>query len=334
MTRKIVLTVDELQLEAEKHNGACLSGEFLGYAVKHIWRCEKGHTWASSPKSIINDHWCRRCANIQRVAYKKGSLEQIQEIAKNKGGYCLSETYLGSDNKLKFQCQSGHTWMATPHHLKNGSWCPYCSGGVNEEKCRYIFEYLFQDKFPKDRRVLNNKLELDGFNENFKLAFEYNGIQHYEFKPIFHKNRGNYERTIITDITKIKTCDEKGIKLIVIPYTVKNKDLFSFIVEQLERIGYKFNHQLLLIFSFDKFISGKLKRLLDIQNHAKAKGGDCLSISYIDKKTKLKFRCTEGHVWEASPDSIMNGRRWCPICANKIRSGKLKKFKSFHLQHL
>ena len=47
---------------------------------------------------------------------------------------------------------------------------------------------------------------------------------------------------------------------------------------------------------------------------ASEKGGKCLSPAYINASTKLRWECSEGHVWEATPNSIMRGR-WCPQCA-------------------
>ena len=54
--------------------------------------------------------------------------EEMQEIAKKKGGKCLSTVYVNDRTKLKWQCEKGHKWEATPHGIKRGTWCPYCAG--------------------------------------------------------------------------------------------------------------------------------------------------------------------------------------------------------------
>ena len=51
---------------------------------------------------------------------------------------------------------------------------------------------------------------------------------------------------------------------------------------------------------------------------AEKKGGKCLSIEYVNTRTKLKWQCKEGHVWEAKPKKIKRGT-WCPICARNVR---------------
>lgn len=72
-------------------------------------------------------------------------------------------------------------------------------------------------------------------------------------------------------------------------------------------------------------MKSKEEYLKEIQEIAKSNGGECLSNHYINTITKLKFRCGEGHVWEAAPRNIKKGT-WCPKCyLNK--QGHLKEIK-------
>lgn len=49
---------------------------------------------------------------------------------------------------------------------------------------------------------------------------------------------------------------------------------------------------------------------------AKDKGGECLSNSYKNGKTKLEFKCFCGEVWSAQPRYIVKGS-WCPHCGHQ-----------------
>ena len=50
------------------------------------------------------------------------------------------------------------------------------------------------------------------------MAFEYNGIQHYEYVPHFHRNgESDFLDQRERDIKKYKICREHGIELILIP---------------------------------------------------------------------------------------------------------------------
>jgi len=51
-----------------------------------------------------------------------------------------------------------------------------------------------------------------------------------------------------------------------------------------------------------------------MKNIANDRKGFCLSNKYIDASTKLKWQCSEGHIWKSKPLNVKHGS-WCPICA-------------------
>ncbi len=58
----------------------------------------------------------------------KGTIREMQLLAKSKEGICLSKTYINSKTKLCWECKYGHRWQATPLSVKNRkSWCPVCA---------------------------------------------------------------------------------------------------------------------------------------------------------------------------------------------------------------
>lgn len=116
--------------------------------------------------------------------------------------------------------------------------------GKYEKKCRDIFESLFDTDFPKIRPdfIVNTKtgkrLELDGYNEKLKLAFEYQGQQHYNFSPYFHKTQEDFTNQVYRDKIKKEACDKKGITLIEIPYNIEYNDLEDYIKMKLFDEGF------------------------------------------------------------------------------------------------
>lgn len=117
------------------------------------------------------------------------------------------------------------------------------SNNVSEEKCRRIFHSIFRGHdFPSVRPdFLRNPetgrcLELDGYCPELKLAFEYNGIQHYKFPNPFHRTRGEFEAQQRRDKFKTERCRDLGIDLIEIPYQM-NSRLEEYIREQLSILG-------------------------------------------------------------------------------------------------
>lgn len=69
--------------------------------------------------------------------------------------------------------------------------------------------------------------------------------------------------------------------------------------------------------------SSKQQRFQDglarLQAAAEARGGQCLSEAYVNsQKTHYRFRCAQGHEWEAIGQSIFRGS-WCSKCARQAR---------------
>lgn len=120
---------------------------------------------------------------------------------------------------------------------KNG--CYKCSKFRSENFCRNIFEKIFDKQFEKNRFKFINKLELDGFNEEIKMAFEYQGKQHFEYMPYFHRNGvSDLEKQKERDKFKRETCAKQGITLIEIPYNFNYNNpsaLIDFIFDQLNK---------------------------------------------------------------------------------------------------
>ena len=68
-----------------------------------------------------------------------------------------------------------------------------------------------------------------------------------------------------------------------------------------------------------------LKRL---QDHARARGGRCLSRSKHNScRTKVPWQCKLGHTWEARPSNVLHWGTWCPACSRKRRTPKKRSLK-------
>lgn len=299
---------------AKSLGGECLSDIYINGRTKLLWKCQNEHTWEAIPESIKRGHWCPICAG--RAKY---TIEEIQSYAKSKGGKCLSDIYVNNKTKLVWECSEGHVWSATFHDVKgDNTWCPHCYKFYSEEKCRYIFESLFLKPFKKNRKVLGKGYELDGYNQELNIAFEYNGIQHYQFDTFFYKSKRAFEKRIRDDQEKERLCKEKRIHLVVIPYTVNVGDerLLTYIFDQLHDLNIlpKIKFTELNLEDFYKASSV----LRELRGLAKSKGGQLLSNEYVNDKTKLRWKCSEGHMWEAVPNNIKNGS-WCPHCSGVMR---------------
>jgi len=184
---------------------------------------------------------------------KKLTIENMQAIARERRGECLSKTYIDSSTKLKWRCEKRHTWWAVPESIKQGTWCNVCGGSQ-------------------------------------QLTIE-------EMQAIARERRGEcLSKTYINSHTKLKWRCEKGHKWEAIPASIKNKKSWC---RKCSREGRK-------------------PQISEMQAIARERRGECLSKTYIDSRTKLKWRCEKRHTWWALPRVVKGskGRQgtWCPDC--------------------
>jgi hypothetical protein len=314
----VKFTIEDMKEIAKKRGGKCLSDEYINLDTKLKWRCKEGHIWETTPYCIKNrKFWCPKCAGKQKL-----TIEEMNQIANERRGKCLSKEYIDGFSKLKWQCEMGHVWEASPNHVKTGSWCPICSSNVSERICRGISEGIFDKDFPKSKPkwLINsrgNRMELDGYCEELQLAFEYQGEQHYNYNSFFHSER-NLKTSKEDDEFKKKLCLKNNILLIIIPFTIRHEEIYRFIINECKKNRFRIpKHKKIDYKKIDKYLANSLREMKII---ASKRGGECLSNTYINNKSKMKWQCSNGHIWEAHANSIKRGT-WCQICCgNKKRT--------------
>lgn len=136
----------------------------------------------------------------------------------------------------------------------------YGCNKMNENECRRVIEARYRIPFPTIRpdwlrsphttkRGKRRSLELDGYNpmnsslkfddvSSTGLAFEYDGIQHYE-PGHFGMTIEQFDRLVERDRSKDKQCKDLGITLIRIPYTVKFNKIESYMNSELDKYDEK-----------------------------------------------------------------------------------------------
>ena len=124
------------------------------------------------------------------------------------------------------------------------------SGNKSEDRCREIFEGLFDKSFPSIRPdwlknpISGQNLELDGYCADIKtpigrgLAFEYDGEQHSRYNKHFHgDDPKKFVYQVKKDTYKDQRCKQKGVMLIRIPYYITYQELDMYIVQRLRKMG-------------------------------------------------------------------------------------------------
>jgi len=253
---------------------------------------------------------------------------EFKNLVEDKNGKCLStiNDYKGARDNLKVECENKHMFTVSLNNLKKDRWCPTCKIKLGELIAVNIIEYLLDKKFVKIRpdwlkNENGNNLELDGYNEELKIAIEYQGIQHYKFSKYFFKTEEDFEKRRKSDAIKVEICKNNGITLIVIPYYIPKDQLCEYIGKECIKLGYDVTEK---IKNFDlqsivkNSISHKRTELLEL---IKSKNGELLSDNFVDRNTTLTLLCDKGHIWETKAGNILRGL-WCAYCGVEMYDEK------------
>lgn len=187
-------------------NGHYISGDIINMYSKITIKCENNHIWTTNLHDLLNhNHWCVKCLGIISLSF-----DELKIIVEKKGGDIISSSseYKNNSSQITCKCRNGHEWKVIAKNIiHHRTWCPHCQFYIGEELTRNILNKLFDEKFVRCRPKWLDGLELDGFCENLKIAFEYDGLQH--FKPVtFFNKKKSFEEIIETDKKKMKYVKE------------------------------------------------------------------------------------------------------------------------------
>jgi len=112
--------LNHLRMIAAEHGGQCLSPHYVNDNTNLLWQCAQGHKWEADPGHMKQGTWCPFCAGRGKT------IGDMQRLAAQKGGQCISPAYLGALTNLRWECERGHRWEATPVAIGSGRWCHVC----------------------------------------------------------------------------------------------------------------------------------------------------------------------------------------------------------------
>jgi len=304
---------------AKSRGGKCNSTHYTNNKEKLSWTCLLGHSWQACFNAVKNGTWCEICANEKKRQDNHLGLAKIQELAAKMHGKCLSQKYVNVYTEMEFECYEGHTFKNKAANIIAGRWCKLCTIRLSERFCRAILEHLLGAPFPCTRPdwLLGKKkspLELDGYNKNLGIAFEYQGIQHY--RPV-HNFKVTSQRVLeiqTRDRIKARKCKENGVLLIKIPYTVKHDQLKQYIRKKLLSNGITIEHGIQSL-DLNQLALRRDYRLEALKKKAEAKQLKCLSKYYQGGEVEMSWQCKICSMkFHMSPYRLQASRGPCQYC--------------------
>lgn len=106
--------------------GVVLETQWLGSAVKHRIRCEKGHEWSVRPNSVQRGQGiCSPCSG----SHPATAWEQFKTKVEEFGGTVVEPKWLGKDKRHRIICANGHRYSPRPGYVQRGGYiCSVCTG--------------------------------------------------------------------------------------------------------------------------------------------------------------------------------------------------------------
>lgn len=250
------------------------------------------------------------------------TIKTIEEIAEKKGGKCHTKNIKNAKSKIHLECAEGHHFDTTYDSVVyQSTWCPDCHIYIGETICSQFFERIFKRSFPKSYPAWlvnenGNQMELDGYNKELGLAFEYQGIQHR--KRAFGLTDDEVKGIQEEDAYKLKKCKENGVVLLQIPddEIVPYDKMQDYIEQEYERKTGKALKDVPK-YDYQEFIIHENKYAKKFRAYVEKKGGTLLT-PYFSAKKEVTLMCEKGHQWTTTPDSVYKDN-WCSKCAGNIK---------------
>ena len=184
-----------------------------------------GYEWNVTPNKLLLGRGCPKCGG------KIVDHDEFQKITYNKYVKVLDK-YEKIEKPLLCQCliNPEHKWYAMSNNLRQGTGCPICKKSKGELRVKEVLEEneikFTPQKYFEDCKD-KNPLPFDFYLDDYNIAIEYDGTQHYFPTAFFTRDeeaaKENFEYVKAHDKIKTKYCEDNGIKLIRIPYWSFNK---------------------------------------------------------------------------------------------------------------
>ncbi len=198
---------------------------YINSATKLNIECNKcNYSFLQRPGDHISGSGCPKCAG--KSINKIDIINNFNKVHNNKYDY-IKLNYKNSTTKIEIICPKHGSFWQEPHNHTSGSGCPKCSSSKGEAR---IQEYLEENNidYIKEAKLFKN-YRFDFFIEEYNLAIEFDGIQHYEAVPFFGGEEA-FLKTQERDYIKNQYCIDNNINSLRISY--KNIEMVEEILNE------------------------------------------------------------------------------------------------------
>lgn len=258
----------------------------------------------------------------------EASLHELQRVAAQRGGECLSTRYRKATSPLRWRCAFGHRWRASLASITGrNTWCPVCAG--NRKLELNDLRKLAHQRGGKclSREYVNGRTPVTWecqFGHRWKAVTEQvkGGLYKkgtwcprcYDQRRVFRPPGTIEEMRSLARIRGGKCLSIKypgsRVKLL---WRCKHGHRWRAVPGNIKRGNW-----------CPVCAGNRRSRLNTYRALAAERGGKCLSRRYGNNDTKLRWQCAKGHEWSATGSSVKRGS-WCARCGHDRRKGAVRR---------
>lgn len=244
----------------------------------------------------------------------KKTPENYHELARQAGFIWLGPEVKSSQTKTFWRCKNGHEWACIYSSIQQGHGCPYCANNLPKNPDDYhklAHAHNFEWLGPEVKNV----------NSKTSWRCEYG----HEWKSVYANIQQGYGCPVCGGSLRKQPSDYEGLAKLrgfewLGPIVPNNKS----------RTNWRCNNGHIWQAPYSSIQQGNdcyycqkntRKFVSDYQEIARQRSFEWLGPEVSDTQTKTYWKCSVGHIWQATYSKLKLGRG-CPYCANRIPKDK------------
>lgn len=319
------ICVSSLQKLAKERRGELLTSYYLGYGVKHIWRCHFGHEWTATPRDVLFGTWCPSCKAGVSERLCRAAMESYFGVSfpRARPQFLERLEYDGYNPQLNIAFEHDGAqhfsarWLGHNHFLD-----------VQKRDCKKnnlsrkngILLVRFHDLSRKKRKEQYLKKTIDAHLASSKLESLLSPGKKLDLRSAYLGERPQHELELLASLV-----ESRGGKIIDSFY-VNALTPIKVICEQGHQWDPLPSH--LKRGSWCPHCSGNLPLKINEIRSRVTHLGFRVSGQYENNQSLLSVSCSQGHKWRSTWASLAQ-RNSCMECEGKTRDRTISDLEVF-----
>ena len=307
-----------------------------GSGKRLLWRCGKGHEWATTVNCRSKGADCPYCTG-KKILPGFNDLATVNpklasEVSPN-SPFKAEELTRCSNRRIPWVCKDGHEWIATVDNRTRGNGCPYCSGRkalIDETDLKTVNPKLAREVSPNSKikstevTAFSNKKLLWICSKDHEWIATVNSRSQGSGCPYCSSRRVlrgfNDLATVNTELAKQVSPNSK-IEATEVTLTSGKRLLWrcsrghewgATVAHRSNSCGCPYCSNKKILAGFNDLDTVNTKLAKEVSPNSKIKATEVTAGS----NKKLLWRCAKEHEWKATVSDRIRGRG-CPYCSNK-----------------